>query len=82
MHFFLPSQPTTIELQRLMDYCEYMQVTTLADITSVDDKEMLIQPWQGLFLQGESTITVMAKKSSTKTPKLEIMVTKISTINT
>ena len=44
MQYFLLTQPTTIKLCRLMDCREYLQVTTLADITSVDGKENLLQP--------------------------------------
>ena len=42
VQFFLLTQPTTIELRRLVDCHEYLQVTTLADITSVHGKEILL----------------------------------------
>ena len=44
MQFFLLTQPTTIELRRLVDCREYLQVTTLVDTTSVDGKDMFLQP--------------------------------------
>ena len=40
MQYFLLEKPTAMELRRLMDYHEYLQVTILADITSVDGKKM------------------------------------------
>lgn len=43
MQFFLLSQPTTIELRRLVDCLEYLQVTTLVDTTSVNGKDMFLQ---------------------------------------
>ena len=40
---FLLSKPTDNEVRRLMDCREYLQVATLADITSVDGKEIMLQ---------------------------------------
>ena len=48
MQCFLLAKPTDIELRRLMDCREYLQVTTLADITSVDGKNILSQTWREL----------------------------------
>ena len=48
MQCFLLAKPTDIELRRLMDYREYLQVTTLSDITTVDGKNILSQSWGGL----------------------------------
>jgi len=49
MQCFLLSNPTEKELRCLMDCREYLQVTTLADITSVDGKDTMLQVWQGRF---------------------------------
>ena len=49
MQYFLLSNPTEIELRYLVDCREYLQVTTLADITSADGKEIMLQVWQGRF---------------------------------
>ena len=43
MQCFLLSNPTDKELRCLMDCREYLQVTTLADITSVDGKDTMLQ---------------------------------------
>ena len=43
MQSFLLAKPTDIELRRLMDCREYLQITTLSDITTVDGKNILSQ---------------------------------------
>ena len=43
MQCFLLEKPTDTELRRLMDYREYLQVTILSDITTVDGKDILPQ---------------------------------------
>ena len=47
MQCFLLSNPTDNELRCLVDCREYLQVITLADITSADGKEIMLQAWQG-----------------------------------
>ena len=49
MQCFLLSNPTDKELRCFMDYREYLQVTTLADITTSDGKEIMLQAWHGRF---------------------------------
>ena len=49
MQYFILSNPTEIELRYLMDCREFLQVTTLTDITSADGKEIMLQVWQGRF---------------------------------
>ena len=41
------SNPTNNELRRLVECREYLQVTTLADIKSVDGKKIMLQVWHG-----------------------------------
>ena len=48
MQCFLLAKPTDMELRRLMYYREYLQITTLSDITTVDGKIFLSQSWEGL----------------------------------
>ena len=47
MQYFLLSNPTEIELRYLMDCREYLQVTTLAYITTIDGTEIMLHAWQG-----------------------------------
>ena len=47
MKCFLLSNPTDNELGCLVDCREYLQVTTLVDITTVDGTEIMLHAWQG-----------------------------------
>ena len=47
MQCFILSDPIDKELRCLVDCREYLQVTTLVDMTSVDWKKIMLQVWQG-----------------------------------
>ena len=47
MQCFLLTKPTKHELRRLMDCREYLQVTTLAEITSAAGDKILLPFWNG-----------------------------------
>ena len=47
MQYFLLSNSTDKELRCLMDCREYLQVTTLAYITTIDGTEIMLHAWQG-----------------------------------
>ena len=49
MQCFLLEKSIDTELRRLMDCREYLQVTTLSDITTVDGKHILSQSWHGIL---------------------------------
>ena len=47
MQYFLLTQLSKQELRRLMDCREFLQVTALAEITSVVGDKILISFWKG-----------------------------------